>query len=165
MSKVRSPLAAAIILVLIADCLARARVSAEIGASSERITSAEFKKLMQTMSEGWNEGDAKKAADCYTDDAIYSAPPDPKYRQGKQMLFEFFGGKKGREAPMKMAWHHLAFDEETQIGFGEYTFAYKDYQAHGVVTVKASERKISNWRERETQSDLSWQQFVGKNAF
>ena len=23
---------------------------------------------------------------------------------------------------MKMTWHHLAFDEESQVGFGEYTF-------------------------------------------
>ena len=31
-----------------------------------------------------------------------------------------------------------AFDEESQSGFGEYTFKYKDYQAHGIVADQSS---------------------------
>jgi ketosteroid isomerase-like protein len=137
----------------------------QISVNSERATAEEFKSLMQTVAEGWNEGDAKKAADCYTEDAIYSSPPDSKHRKGRQILFEFFGGDKGRDAPMKMTWHHLAFDEESQIGFGEYTFKYKDYQAHGTVAIKVRHRKIANWREYEIPSNLSWGRFVGENMF
>ena len=137
----------------------------QISVNSERATAEEFKRLMQTVAEAWNEGDAKKAADCYTEYAIYSSPPDPKYRKGRQILFEFFGGDKGRDAPMKMTWHHLSFDEENQIGFGEYTFKYKDFQAHGIVAIKVRHRKIANWREYEIPSNLSWGRFVGENMF
>src|SRR5262245_48771535 len=86
------------------------------------LATAGFEQLMKTISEGWNEGNAKKAANCYTEDAIYSAPPDPTLRRGRTTLYEFFGGDKGREAPMRMTWHHLGFNEGSQIGFGEYTF-------------------------------------------
>lgn len=132
---------------------------------SHRLSTPEFRRLLQSVADGWNAGDARKAADCYTEDAIYSAPPDPKYRQGRKVLYEFFGGDKGRDAPMRMAWHHSAFDDEGQIGFAEYTFSYKGYQAHGVVAIKLRGGKISHWREYEMQSDLSWQSFIGKNDF
>lgn len=132
---------------------------------SRRLDPEEFTKLLQTVADGWNEGNARKAADCYSEEAIYSAPPQPRYRKGRRALYEFFGGDKGREAPMRMRWHHIAFDETRQIGFGEYTFKYKEYQAHGVVAVKVVDRKISNWREYEVESSLSWEAFVGENNF
>jgi ketosteroid isomerase-like protein len=157
--------AVAVILSLLADGQAQSATSLQIATNAGRTTSEEFKDLMRTVAEGWNQGNARKAADCYTEDAIYSSAPDPRCRQGRQVLFEFFGGDKGREAPMKMTWHHLAFDEDGQIGFGEYTFNYKDYQAHGIVAVKVRDRKISNWREYEIQSNMSWQQFIGGNMF
>lgn len=34
-----------------------------------------FKDLMNQVASGWNEGDAKKAADCFTINAIYIKPP------------------------------------------------------------------------------------------
>ena len=129
------------------------------------LTAARFEQLMQTISDGWNEGNARKAADCYTEDAIYSAPPDPKIKRGRATLYDFFGGDRGREAPMRMVWHHLGFNERSQIGFGEYTFQYKEYQAHGVVVVKLQRGKISNWREYEQSSNLNWEEFVGENKF
>jgi ketosteroid isomerase-like protein len=165
MFRVISLRAVAAILSLVAYGQTQSATSSQIATNIGRTTFEEFKDLMRTVAEGWNQGNAKKAADCYTEDAIYSAPPDPSCRQGRRVLFEFFGGDKGREAPMKMTYHHLAFDEDGQIGFGEYTFKYKDYQAHGIVAVKVRDRKISNWREYEIQSNMSWQQFIGENMF
>ena len=52
----------------------------------------EVKKLMVTDAEGWNKGNTQKAAECFTDDAIYSQPPDSQFYQGRDALFEFFGG-------------------------------------------------------------------------
>jgi hypothetical protein len=66
---------------------------------------------------------------------------------------------------MRMLWHHIAFDEKSQVGFGEYTFKYKEYQAHGVVTIKVQNGMISNWREYEVQSSASWETFIGENKF
>lgn len=63
-----------------------------------------------------------------------------------------------------MIWHHLAFDMESQTGFGEYTFQGKN-QYHGIVSVRISSGKISNWREYQYKSELPWKQFVKKNDF
>jgi hypothetical protein len=130
-----------------------------------QFTSRDFAKLMQTVAEGWNEGNARKAADCFTEDAIHSSPPSPKVHKGKPALYQFFGGPKGRGAPMFMGWHRLVFDEETQIGFGEYTFRYGKYQAHGVAVIRIRSGKIQNWREYEVASHLDWDHFVGENDF
>ena len=39
-----------------------------------RLTSAQFRALMQTVADGWNEGNARKAADCFAEDADYTEP-------------------------------------------------------------------------------------------
>jgi hypothetical protein len=132
--------------------------------ASSKLLAAEFRKLMSTVAEGWNEGNAKKAADCYTENAIYTEPPDKQVYVGRQALYEFFGGDKKPEPPMKMVWHHLAFDVESQTGFGEYTFQMNN-KYHGIVVVKLKGGKISNWREYQYKSDLDWDDFIGKNKF
>jgi hypothetical protein len=132
--------------------------------AAENITVAQFKGLMHTVAAGWNEGNARKAADCYTEDAIYTEPPDRQVYVGRKALYEFFGGDKKPEPPMKMTWHHLAFNEESQIGFGEYTFQMNN-RYHGIVVVKISGGKISNWREYQYKSDLEWKEFIKKNDF
>ena len=132
--------------------------------AGEKITANQFGRLMQTVADGWNEGDAKKAADCYTEDAIYTEPPDKQVYAGRKALYEFFGGDRKPEPPMKMIWRHLAFDEASQIGFGEYTFQMNN-RYHGIVIVKIRKGKISNWREYQYKSDLEWGKFVEKNDF
>lgn len=122
-----------------------------------------FRRVMQTVAAGWNRGDANQAAACFTEDALYSAPPSSPHR-GRNELYEFFGGAKGRETPMRMSWHHLIFDPSQQIGVGEYTFRYR-MQTHGIVIVKISNGLISNWREYEAESALTWDQYVGENQF
>jgi ketosteroid isomerase-like protein len=132
--------------------------------AADKTTAAQFENLMRTVAAGWNEGNAKKAADCYTEDAIYTEPPDRQVYVGRQALYEFFGGDKKPDPPMKMTWHHLAFDEESQTGFGEYTFQMNN-RYHGIVVVKIRNGKISNWREYQYKSDLEWGEFVRKNDF
>ncbi len=46
---------------------------------------------MERVAAGWNEGDARAAADCFTDDAIYSEPPGRQLYEGREALYEFFG--------------------------------------------------------------------------
>lgn len=130
----------------------------------DNLSSEQFKDLMNKVAEGWNEGDAAKAAGCYTEDAIYTEPPDKQVYIGKIALFEFFGGDMGTDPPMKMTWHHLAFDEEKQVGFGEYTFQMNS-KYHGIVIVKIRAGQISNWREYQYESHLDWTDFIGVNAF
>jgi SnoaL-like protein len=133
-------------------------------AETDGMTAAEFRKLMTTVAAGWNEGNARKAADCFADDAIYSEPPRKQFYKGRAALFEFFGGASKPEPSMQMVWHHLVFDEATQVGSGEYTFQMNN-RYHGVVMVKVTNGRISNWREYQYQSTLSWAEFVNENAF
>jgi len=151
-----------IALVLLTSCLTTSDHAKS--RSVQRLTQAQFRVLLQTVARGWNSNDARLAANCFTDDAVYSAPPDPRVRRGKKQLFDFFGGEKGRNRPMRMEWHHLMFDEEDQIGAGEYTFTYQ-IRTHGVAIVRLADGKIANWREYEQASPLEWNQFIGENRF
>jgi hypothetical protein len=63
-----------------------------------------------------------------------------------------------------MIWHHLIFDPGQQIGVGEYTFEYEG-RTHGLVIVKLRNGLITNWREYEHASQLSWEEMVRGNEF
>lgn len=119
---------------------------------------------MYTVSKGWNESNARKAADCFSEDAVYVEPPDKQVYRGRPELYEFFGGGNGTDIPMIMTWHHLAFDEEKQTGFGEYSFQMHG-KYHGIVVVKIESGLIARWREYQFQSDLDWEVFTEHNPF
>ena len=123
-----------------------------------------FERLMQTVAEGWNEGNARKSADCFREDAIYLEPPEKQLYHGRAELYEFFGGDAGTDLPMKMTWHHLAFHEDEQVGFGEYTFQMHG-RYHGIVVVKLEDGRIKQWREYQYPSELDWEGFTRQNPF
>ncbi len=123
-----------------------------------------FRRLMETLAAGWTEGDSRKAADCFTEDAVYVEPPDKQVYRGRQELYEFFGGGAGRNEPMRMTWHHLVFDEQSQIGAGEFTFEYGG-AVHGMVIVRLRDGRIANWREYWYESPLAWEEFTRQNPF
>jgi len=129
-----------------------------------RLTTTDFKALMNRLADAWNANDARRAVDLFTDDAVYSAPPSGRVRRGHDELFRFFGGPSGRPHPMRMEWHHLVFDEASQIGAGEYTFTYET-RTHGTTMVRIVGGRIANWREYEQASPLDWEEFVGPNRF
>ena len=128
------------------------------------LSAREFKQLMQTVADGWNEGNARKAAGCFSTDAIYVEPPDKQLYHGRSELYQFFGGDSGPDLPMKMNWHHLAFNEVEQVGFGEYTFQMNN-RYHGIVIVKLEAGLIKYWREYQYRSERSWEEFSDHNPF
>jgi len=130
-----------------------------------KLSSLQFNQLLSTVAEGWNTGDAKAASDCFSEDAVYTEPPNQQLYKGRRELYEFFGGDEGRSDPMKMTWHYLIFDEATQIGTAEYTFAYKGKLSHGIVIVQISEGKIRRWREYQYRSTSEWVDFIGESRF
>jgi hypothetical protein len=154
---------ATVLIALLSHCssLGPIQIFANTGG---KLSSGEFRALMRRLEKAWNSNDAKQAVECFTEDAVYSSPPNPRIRRGRTALFEFFGGLKGRPRAMRMEWHHLLFDEEKQIGVGEYTFSY-DVQTHGMVIVRILNGRIANWREYEQESSMSWEDFVGPNRF
>lgn len=130
----------------------------------KNLNKLEFVQLLQRLADGWNKGDAGRAAACFTQDALYTEPPDKQYYAGRDALYHFFGGATGRAGQMNMVWHHIVFDEESQVGAGEFTFTYGD-TVHGVTMIKAQDGLISNWREYWYASPLSWEAFTEKNSF
>jgi uncharacterized protein (TIGR02246 family) len=127
------------------------------------VTQRQFEALMHAVAAGWNEGDARKSADCFTEDAVYIEPPDRQVHRGREALHAFFRGVKPAP-PTRMVWHHLAFDARNQVGFGEYTF-HGNSRYHGIVVVKLRDGRISRWREYQYKSDQSWEEFTGQSRF
>ena len=130
-----------------------------------QLNKSDFEDLMNTVSAGWNTGNSKLAADCFSEYAVYIEPPNRQLYISRDSLFEFFGGSEGRSIPMKMTWHHLIFDEDEQKGTGEYTFEYKGRLTHGIVIIKINNRKIYRWREYQYRSKIDWLNFIGKSVF
>ena len=139
-------------------------VAAASQACAQKIDRGAFEQLLKTLAAGWNEGNARKAADCFTVDAVYSEPPDKQLYRGREALFKFFGGEEGRKSGMKMTWHHMMFNEDTQVGAGEFTFEYGS-KVHGVAIIKIEHRLIRNWREYWYESPLDWEKFSRQNPF
>jgi len=129
-----------------------------------KISTDEYTQLMQTIAAGWNEGNARQAADCFSEDAIYVEPPEKQLYHGRAELYEFFGGDSGPDIPMKMTWHHLAFNEAEQVGFGEYTFQMHG-RYHGIVVVNVEAGLIKRWREYQYKTELNWEEFTSHNPF
>jgi ketosteroid isomerase-like protein len=144
--------------LILALCTLAARRTPEI--SSVR----EFQAVLHNLAEAWNNGESRRAAECFTEDAIYTEPPDKQVYRGREALFRFFGGGTGRPGQMTMRWHHLAFDPATQIGFGEFSFTYGT-TVHGVAVIRLRQGKIANWREYWYESTLPWDQFIRANPF
>lgn len=129
------------------------------------ISKIEFEQLLQKVAVGWNNGDARTAANCFSENAVYIEPPQQQLYIGREELFEFFGGEKGRAEPMHMSWHYLIFDELKQIGTGEYTFRYKGRITHGLVIVQIQKEKIARWREYQYRTKVEWDEFIGESSF
>ena len=130
----------------------------------KNLSQQEFVGLLQQLADGWNEGNAEQAASCFTQDALYTEPPDKQYYAGRDALYQFFGGANGRTGEMNIVWHHIIFDETKQLGAGEFTFTYGD-RVHGVTMIKVRDGLISNWREYWYASELPWEDFIQLNNF
>jgi ketosteroid isomerase-like protein len=121
-----------------------------------------FRRLLRKVAEAWNEGDTASALACFAEDAKYTEPPDTQHYEGRQALHEFFGGED--PPPMRMVWHTVVFDEDRQLGAGEYTYIGTNTY-HGVAVIRLRDELIANWREYQYRSDLGWEDFTALNSF
>ena len=74
--------ASVLVLALISPALAsnqQGQPEVRAGKQAGRISSALFRTVMQTVAEGWNRGDARLAASCFAENAVYSGPPSPPH--------------------------------------------------------------------------------------
>ena len=128
------------------------------------IGAEDFERLLERLRDAWNRGDAREAADCFAEDAVYIEPPDRQLYRGREELYRFFGGESGRPGAMSMTWRNAVFDEALQIGFGEFTFSYGS-QVHGSVFLDLDRGRIRTWREYWYESELPYAEFASESAF
>jgi ketosteroid isomerase-like protein len=121
-----------------------------------------FATLLRTLAQAWGTGDAHTAAGCFTDDVVYVEPPDRQRYAGRSAVFALSGGDD--PPPMSMTWHHVVFDPDQQIGFGEYSFRGRR-QYHGIVIIQLRDGKIRRWREYQYPDETDWLRFVGDSHF
>lgn len=148
----------ALLLAWVAACGAPAVRSSPAGG----ISSTQFQALIGRVATGWSTGDARLAADCFAENAVYEEPPAKQIYRGRPALYAFFGGEE--KLPMQMRLHHIAFDESSQTGFAEYTFKLTN-QYHGIVVVRVRDGLITHWREYQYQSDLPYDEFARETRF
>jgi len=129
----------------------------------DTVNSADFEAILKAYGDARQAGDAKKASDCFTEDALFSSPPTPAH-QGRETLFQLFGGNRKDPVPVKIQWHHFVFDPKQQIGAAEFTIQIH-LQTHSVAFIKFSSGLISNWREYDTASGMDWLRFTSDNSF
>lgn len=122
------------------------------------MTGSEFSALVTRLAAAWSDGRPTDAADCFTDDIVYVEPPDRQRYVGRDEIYELSGG----DAPpaMTMALHHVAFDEDTQAGFVEYTFRGRR-QYHGIAYLAVRDGRIRQWREYQYAAEQDWATFIG----
>jgi hypothetical protein len=143
-----------IAIALLASCATAQRAGAP-----DTMQAAEFRALLDRLAIGWNSGDARAAAECFTDDAVYTEPPRKQLYIGRAALYKFFGGDSGRAGEMQMRWNTIVFDPAQQRGMGEFTFRYGT-QVHGVAVIDVASGRIAQWREYWYESEKPFEQFV-----
>src|SRR5262245_15821589 len=99
------------VLLLVVACGAATANQPPVTGTTDR----EFHALLERVGASWSTGDARAAADCFAETAVYEEPPAKQLYRGRAALYEFFGGKE--KLPMTMRWHHIAFDAASQTGF------------------------------------------------
>ncbi len=61
-----------------------------------------------------------------------------------------------------MRFHNVWFDEEQQVGAGEYSFGTSEQKLfdHGVAVIKVRDDVISAWREYQTKGQADFSRFL-----
>ena len=126
-----------------------------------RTTTAEFVALMRQLADGWSRQDVETALACFTADAVYMQPPDVQLYEGHDQLRPYFAALKPGTA---MTFHHLWFDEASQVGAGEFTFGLAGAARadHGVAVVELRGGRIAVWREYLSAGPGSFAEFVAR---
>ena len=121
-----------------------------------------FASLLARVADGWNTGAPVEAADCFTVDAVYLEPPNAQHYVGREELSAFFHGEAAEPRALSMTWHHVAYDPDGSMGFGEYTFSIPNgFAAHGVAVVSVRDGQIATWREYQYPSAQPFRDFAG----
>ncbi len=115
---------------------------------------------MAELAAAWNRGEADRAAALFSDDSVYVDPSRRKFYRGRAVLRELFD-RTSRQAPMRITWRHVFFDEPTQTGAGEFTFDWNGHASTGVAIIVLEQGLVSRWREYQVESDSPFEPVAG----
>jgi uncharacterized protein (TIGR02246 family) len=123
------------------------------------VTDAEFAELMERLAQAWSTQDAELGLSCFTEDALYTEPPDIQLYVGHDQLRPYFAALTPGTT---MQFHTIAFDEARQRGAGEYTFGHERSATadHGVAIVEVDGRRIRTWREYQRKGPAAFDEFA-----
>jgi hypothetical protein len=128
------------------------------------LNAVEFHAVLDMLATAWNTGRGESGANCFAEQAVYLEPPDRQLHRGRAALRDFFTASVTPPRPHRMTWHHIAFDEATQVGLAEYTYIGGRHY-HGVAVIRIERGLISVWREYQYGSPLAWDAFMGPSRF
>ena len=119
----------------------------------------EFRELMERLARGWSTQDTDLALSCFTPDAVYMEPPDLQLFVGHDQLRPYFAALT---PGTYMRFRVLAFDEDAQVGAGEYAFGSEeeDTADHGVAVVELENGRIRFWREYQRKGPPAVEEFL-----
>jgi ketosteroid isomerase-like protein len=123
------------------------------------ISSEQFFNLMQQLTQAWCQQNTEAALMCFTADAIYMEPPDIQLYTGHDQLRPYFAALKPGTF---MRFYNLWFDEERQIGAGEFSFGMSGEPTadHGIIVVELRDGKIAFWREYQQKGPADFAAFL-----
>lgn len=132
-------------------------------ASSAELSQAGFHDLMRCLADAWTRQDTGQGLACFTEDAVYMQPPDQQLYRGHGELRKLFAALK---AGTLMTFHHLAFDELAQVGFGEFTFGSSGSGKadHGIVVAELRQGRIAFWREYFREGPPAYADFIKQDG-
>lgn len=118
---------------------------------------------MEQLARGWETQDTDLALACFTTDAYYSEPPDIQVYVGHEQLRPYFAALKPGTI---MRFESLWFDEEKQMGAGEYTFGSEGQAIadHGVAVVELKDGLIAVWREYQRKGPTEFGKFIAREG-
>lgn len=125
------------------------------------MTAPEFRSLLERLADGWRRRDYVQVAAAFAPDVRYADPVRYAFAD-RAALHAFFTADDGR--PQRIAWYTVLFDEERQIGAGEYTYE-GTHRYHGVVLVRVAAGLITHWREYQHVDARPWAEFISGTGF
>jgi hypothetical protein len=128
------------------------------------IDAAAFRGLLERVAHGWETGDVDEALGAFASDAVYMEPPDIQLYMGHEQLRPYFAAV--RPGTLMRLWH-VSFDEASQTGAAEYTFASgpdDDQADQGVAIIEVRDGLIARWREYQVKGPADRARFLSLEA-
>jgi hypothetical protein len=123
------------------------------------VTVESFRELMERLARAWSTQDTELGLSCFTEDAVYTEPPDIQIYVGHDQLRPYFAALTPGTF---MRFHAIAFDGSAQCGFGEYSFGHERSPTadHGVAVVEVRDDRIATWREYQRKGSSDFAEFL-----